>query len=90
MGMVWIASAVFFLGALASVVQNEARTALFFAALGFGLVHVAESNIDWRQRITRNWRREILEPRWQTTIVGRLAQWFCFVCLIGSFLVASR
>lgn len=85
-----LASFVFFLGALACVAQNHAATALFFAALGFGLTHVAESNIDWQQRITRNWRREIGEPRWQTTLVGGLAQWLAFICLAGSFLVASH
>lgn len=83
-----LASFVFFVGALACLAQNRAATALFFAALGFALTHVAESNIDWQQRLTRNWRREIGEPRWQTTAVGALAQWLAFLCLAGSLFVA--
>lgn len=91
MRTVWIASAVFFIGALASVAQGRTDATLLFAALGFGMVQIAESNIDWRERITRKgWKRTIFEPKWQITVVGRLAQILSFVCLFGFFVVVSR
>ena len=91
MRTVWIASAVFFAGALAGIVYDKADLTLLCAAIGFGLVHIAESNINWRERITRkDWHRTILEPKWQTTVVGRLAQILSFLCLFGSLVVVSR
>ena len=91
MRTIWIASGVFLLGAGACAVQRRTDVALLLAAIGFELVFVAESNIDWKQRVTpRDWRKTLLEPRWQTTILGQLGQLLCFVCLLGYFVVTFR
>ena len=91
MRTVWLASAVSFIGAVACVAQDRLDSTLMFAAIGFGLVHIAESNIDWQERLTRkHWHRSIFEAKWQTTPVGRVAQVLQFVCLFGFFVVVYR
>lgn len=89
MRTIWIASGVFLFGAIASAMQRRNDLALIFAAIGFQLVFVADSNVDWRHRITRrDWRKSVFEPRWQTTILGKLGQALGFVCLFFYFVVA--
>lgn len=91
MRKIWIASGVFLLGAVACAMQRRDEIALLFAAIGFELVFVADSNIDWTQRLTRrNWRDSIFKPRWQTTILGKTSQALSFVCLFLSFVIPHR
>ena len=87
----WIASVVFFAGAVVSALQRRDDTALIFAMIGFELVFFAESNFDWQQRITRsNWKRSVFEPSAQTTMLGKLAQVMAFVCIIGALFVGHH
>ena len=91
MRKIWIASAVFLIGAFACALQRRDDIALLFAAIGFELVFVADSNIDWKQRLTRgNWRQSIFESRWQTTILGKVSQALGFVCLFLSLALSQR
>lgn len=91
MRSLWIASAVFFVGATLSMSERRDDTALLFATIGFSLVFIAESNFDWQHRITRsNWRRSVFEPSARTTILGKLVQVLAFVCLAGFLLVGRH
>ncbi len=91
MRAVWIASVVFLLGALACVFQHHDETALFFGFIGFQLVYFADSDIDWKQRITAgNWRERILHSRFKTTIVAKVAQALSFVCMFFFFVTTYR
>ena len=83
-----IVCAVFFLGAIVSLYQRHDDTALLFAALGFALVFIVESNFDWQQRITRsNWKQSLLEPKAQTTLMGKVAQVMSLLCIVGSLFI---
>ncbi len=91
MRTLWTASVVFFLGALVSGWQDHPRTALLLAIAGFGLVHAAESDIDWQTRIARRGGlRALAERRWKTTIVGKLAEWLAYLCMFALCVVHFR
>lgn len=91
MRALWIASVVFFLGALACALQHRDDTALLFGMIGFQLVYLADSDIDWKQRITAdNWRERILQSRFKTTIVAKLAQALSVVCMFFFFMTTLR
>ena len=91
MRTVWMASVVFFVGALASIWQDRLDATLLCAGIGFELAYIAESSFDWNRRITRrDWRQAVFEERVPTTIVGKLCQSLCFLCLIGFFIVRFR
>ena len=91
MRTLWMASAVFLLGALACALQRRDDAALILAAIGFQLVFVADSDIDWALRLTRgNWRSSLVERRWRTTVLGKLAQALSTVCLLSYFAVVLR
>ena len=85
----WLVSVVLFGGAVVSALQHRDDTALLFAGVACEVVFIAESQVDWHQRITRgNWKRSLFEDRARTTVLGKLAQAMAFVCLAGFFLVA--
>lgn len=91
MRTIWIASVVFLLGALACALQSRSDSALLFATIGFQLVYFADSDIDWKQRITRsNWRERVSQPSFKTTIVAKVAQALSFVCMFFFFVTTSR
>ena len=78
-----IASGVFLAGAVGCEMQRRTGIALLLATIGFELVFVAESNIDWRTRLTRRGWKSVFERRYEVTILGQAAQWLAFACLIG-------
>ena len=91
MRAIWIASVVFFLGALACAMQRRDDNALLFAALGFQLIYFADSDIDWKMRLTRaNWRERLLASRFKSTIVAKVAQGLGFVCMFFYFVTTYR
>ncbi len=91
MRTLWIVSGASFVGAIASAWLDRVDATLLFAALGFGLIHLAESSFDWQRPITRrNWRRAVFEDRVPTTIVGKVGQFLCFLCLFGFFVATFR
>ncbi len=91
MRYLWTASMVFLAGALASAIQNAPETALLFAIAGFGTMHAAESDIDWHLRIEGPaGLRALSRRRWKTTIVGKVAEWLAYLCMLALFVVHFR